>query len=190
MFQYVFTNFDKRDEVLYFISSIWSSRGKLTQTDDTSQKNTKAKTNAKDVSLDLTEEDWNLILGGSQEVKCSKDDYIVKEGEGFFGLVQLTRGAGKIQREKSGEVLRLIKSKDDGIFGEISFFQGGNASASIIATQDNTVFNVIAGPFLCILFQYYPSIEGRFYHYISCILAKRAALRYKQIDCREKEDKS
>jgi CRP-like cAMP-binding protein len=66
----------------------------------------------------------------------------------------------------------LGRMSESETFGEISFLFGGPASATIIA-DDNVELYIIEGSFVNILFVKYPSLGGRFYHYLASVLAHR-----------------
>lgn len=46
-----------------------------------------------------------------------------------------------------------------------------------MADEDDTNIHVIEGYFLDILFDYYPPLSGRFYHYLATVLSTRLKLR-------------
>ena len=51
----------------------------------------------------------------------------------------------------------------------------------MIAKSDDVEINVIEGTFLSLLFQKYVGLEGRFYHYLACILINRISKREKAL---------
>ena len=64
----------------------------------------------------------------------------------------------------------------DETFGEISFLQGGSrgANASVIANSDDGVeLTIIEGYYINALFNVNPGFAGRFYQYLSMVLAHR-----------------
>jgi len=66
---------------------------------------------------------------------------------------------------------------NDSIFGEISFLEGTAATASVVANEPDTVVRVLESYYLDVLFDYYPGLSGRFYHYLATVLATRLKLR-------------
>jgi len=58
-------------------------------------------------------------------------------------------------------------------FGEIGFLMGGIGQSSVIANDNNVELYIIEGSFINALFAKYPALAGRFYHYISSVLARR-----------------
>eukprot|EP01125_Pyxidicula_operculata_P005664 TRINITY_DN1986_c0_g1_i1.p1 TRINITY_DN1986_c0_g1~~TRINITY_DN1986_c0_g1_i1.p1 ORF type:complete len:2857 (+),score=968.14 TRINITY_DN1986_c0_g1_i1:65-8635(+) len=85
-------------------------------------------------------------------------------------------------RRRSSSVKSVVVgylTADDGVFGEISFLENGRATASVIAQVATEVY-IIEAYFLNILFQHFPALAGRFYHYLAGVLAKRVITREQQ----------
>jgi len=55
------------------------------------------------------------------------------------------------------------------LFGEMSFLEGGAATASVIADEDAVDMYIIEGYFINIVFVKYPDLAGRFYCYIASV---------------------
>ena len=62
-------------------------------------------------------------------------------------------------------------------FGEISFLQGGKATASVIAQKKRTEIQFIEDNYLYAVFARYPQVAGRFFQYVATILESRLRLR-------------
>jgi len=71
----------------------------------------------------------------------------------------------------------LGKMVESEMFGEISFLEGGAATASVVADSDKVEIYVIEGYFINVLFVRQPGLAGRFYHHLSSLLALRLAIR-------------
>ena len=128
----------------------------------------------------LTEEDRALILKGAKCVTYQKDDAVINQGDQFQRIFQLSRGGCRIEKmDDTGQraVLGRMVPDDGAVFGEISFLEGGAASASVIADENDTQVFVIEGYFLNVLFEKYPSMGGRFYHFLAQMLSKRLKQR-------------
>lgn len=140
----------------------------------------------------LTRRDWEVILLGSQIVTFKKDEaVVVDQVTQHQRLYYILSGTCRIEKavdpssedSKSKKRSDLISSKtgklllghmyESETFGEISFLFGGRASASVIADSEEVKLYLIEGRFLDILFVKYPSLAGRFYHYLSSVLAHR-----------------
>mmetsp|Transcript_30162 Transcript_30162/g.75706 ORF Transcript_30162/g.75706 Transcript_30162/m.75706 type:complete len:201 (+) Transcript_30162:1-603(+) len=63
------------------------------------------------------------------------------------------------------------------MFGEISLLKHGQATASIVADEDNTILYVLEGKFLDSLFRTEPGLPSRFY----CFLATSQASRLREL---------
>jgi len=126
--------------------------------------------------------DWNLILNGARIVNFKKDDIVMKEGEATTRVFQLVRGECRFEKVIDGHnkvlgKMALAEGSTDSLFGEISFLEGGKASASVVCDKDETQIAIIEGYWLDVLFQYYPELSGRFYHYLANVLSKRLKQR-------------
>uniref|UniRef100_A0A6B2KXK5 Cyclic nucleotide-binding domain-containing protein n=1 Tax=Arcella intermedia TaxID=1963864 RepID=A0A6B2KXK5_9EUKA len=116
-------------------------------------------------------EDWSLILKGSVMLTFPENHYIIKEGERVCRLYQIQSGSCKVvQRQQPDQVLATINSEDK-ILGERCFLDGGKATASVITTQPTKVI-AIEAYFLNFLLQIKPDLVGRFFHYVSTLLAR------------------
>eukprot|EP01100_Stratorugosa_tubuloviscum_P012523 TRINITY_DN597_c0_g2_i10.p1 TRINITY_DN597_c0_g2~~TRINITY_DN597_c0_g2_i10.p1 ORF type:complete len:877 (+),score=349.05 TRINITY_DN597_c0_g2_i10:674-3304(+) len=117
----------------------------------------------------LTEEDWAMLLKGANVCKFTKDQIIINEGQQYQRLFHLTKGRCRVER--TGNKLGTMKEKET--FGEISFLEGSGAAVTVIADEDEIELQIIEGYFVNRLFNLRDGIEGRFYHYLSTILARR-----------------
>jgi len=91
-------------------------------------------------------------------------------------IFQVSKGSCRIEKKEASK-LQILGKIERSIFGEISFLEGGVASASVIADVDNTTVHIIEGYFLNILFQYHSELAGRFFNYICNVLSKRLSER-------------
>lgn len=200
---YSFTGFQDYEDAFQFIRSIWKHQSgqKAPAAPTKSSKKDKAPDAAAASSTSSpagddeetptsgdasnkwlpSAEDWDLILKGARTVTYKKDDVVIREGEQFRRIFQLARGECRFEKIIDGKSKVLGKmgkdSKDDNLFGEISFLEGGRASASVVCDKDDTQIAIIEGYFLEILFEYYPDLPGRFYHYLAAVLSKRLKQR-------------
>lgn len=128
--------------------------------------------------FELTEQDWSRILKGANLVNFQKGDAVIKEGDTFQRVFQLLKGSACIQKEVNGVMTVLGRlTAEDGIFGEISFLEGGSATASIVADEPDTAVYIIEGYFLNVFFERNPGFSGRFYHFLAHLLSKRIKSR-------------
>lgn len=130
-----------------------------------------------------TAADWTVILKGARTTTFKKDDMVMKEGEATTRVFQLVAGECRFEKVFEGESRVLGKmslsegSTTDNMFGEISFLEGGKASASVVCNKDDTSIAIIEDYWLDVVFSYYPEIAGKFYHYLANVLSKRLKQR-------------
>jgi len=94
-----------------------------------------------------------------------------------YRLFQISTGSCRIEKSIDEDVTHIATISDGEIFGEIAFLEGSGATASVVADEDNTVIHVIEGYYLDILFDYFPHLSGRFYHYLATVLSTRLKSR-------------
>eukprot|EP00004_Rigifila_ramosa_P010800 TRINITY_DN2286_c0_g1_i1.p1 TRINITY_DN2286_c0_g1~~TRINITY_DN2286_c0_g1_i1.p1 ORF type:complete len:916 (+),score=253.09 TRINITY_DN2286_c0_g1_i1:260-2749(+) len=117
----------------------------------------------------LTEKDFQLFQEGAKVVTYSKDQVVLREAESSRSLFQIARG--KVRIEKNGQSLRVLE--EGSMFGEMSFLEGGVASASVVAHEDKTSIYIIEGTFIESLLKVEPGLPGRFYRALAMNLAER-----------------
>jgi len=134
-------------------------------------------------ALKISDEDWVKILAGTKTENFEKDRHVIEQDKiRKPRLFQIKEGSCRIEKElENNNVLllgRMTNNENDSIFGEISFFdQGRKSTASVLTDSDNTVIRKIEGYYLNVLFEYYPNLPGRFFHYIAKILSNRLKVR-------------
>jgi hypothetical protein len=125
----------------------------------------------------LTQDDWENILKGANLVTLAKDEVIINEGDKLQRIYQVAKASCRIEKGIERKTVLGRMGKEDGVFGEISFLEGGAATASVVADENEATVYIIEGYYLDILFQRNPRLSGRFYHYLAQLLAKRVAQR-------------
>lgn len=121
-----------------------------------------------------SKEDWELILKNARQQTYEPDEKIVNEGEFHTQRIsQIISGECRIERIINGvsEVMKFKMSEGD-MFGEISFLQGGAASASVIA-QTKVELSSVDAYSIKVLAELKPGLAGRFYKYIASIIRTR-----------------
>mmetsp|Transcript_20399 Transcript_20399/g.22660 ORF Transcript_20399/g.22660 Transcript_20399/m.22660 type:complete len:173 (+) Transcript_20399:589-1107(+) len=126
-----------------------------------------------------SEQDWKLIARGSYTQTLEEREAVILEGTEVPCIYQVGAGSCLVRKNMDGEDTAVGEIKEGSMFGEISYLNPSekNASASIIASKDDTMVNCIEKYYLEILFEYYPSMEARFYHYLAHILSTRIKQR-------------
>eukprot|EP01126_Amoeba_proteus_P052529 TRINITY_DN6351_c0_g1_i8.p1 TRINITY_DN6351_c0_g1~~TRINITY_DN6351_c0_g1_i8.p1 ORF type:complete len:257 (-),score=80.33 TRINITY_DN6351_c0_g1_i8:226-996(-) len=177
-------DFDNLKEAWGLINSVYQNRkteggddSGVIVDDDDSTEGKKQDSN----SLSPTEEDWTLILSGTRSVRYANSEYVIQqEQQQYQRIFQITKGKCRIEKQlDSGVTVTLAQIGAGSIFGEISFLEGagGKATASVVASEDDTIISIIEGFFLDVAFEYYPGLSGRFYHYLAQILSGRLKQR-------------
>jgi hypothetical protein len=89
----------------------------------------------------LTKEDWDLVLKGAKTEVYSKGETVICEGQQYQRLYHIGRGSCLIKRDN--KILRRLEQGE--MFGEISFLEGGGASATIEAGESGVELYIIEG---------------------------------------------
>jgi len=176
-----FKDFENIDEVYNILTSL-KKRKKINESSEEEDQSDNEGTG--ESGIGDNEDDWRLILdNGTITAKYSKDEHVITEGDVTKRIYQISKGSCRIVKTREDdttiEIAKIHSGESvDSIFGEISFIGGGNkaASASVIADEDTTIY-IIEPYFLNILFQYNPSLCGRFYYFLSKVLCKRLSKR-------------
>jgi len=114
--------------------------------------------------LSLSQEDWALILEGSECVTYMKDQFILREGENFDSIYQIGNGIVRIEKRFGEKVEILGTMGTSEMFGEISFLGGDGASVDIVADQNNVDIYIIGKAYIEGFFKHKDTgIEGKFY---------------------------
>ena len=75
------------------------------------------------------------------------------------------------------------------LFGEMSFLEGGGATASVITDSDTVEMYILEGHFINIVFVKHPDLSGRFFAYLASVIAERLNSREKAIAKAAKKSK-
>lgn len=186
---WIIGHLENADDVHSFAGSIWKhqqSQGgpkkELKRITTKKSADTEGDENAGQASYLPLPAEWTAILNGARVVNFKKDDIVMKEGEATTRVFQLVHGECRFEKVIDGQnkvlgKMALAEGSTDNLFGEISFLEGGKASASVVCDKDETQIAIIEGYWLDVLFQYYPELSGRFYHYLANVLSKRLKQR-------------
>ncbi len=78
-------------------------------------------------------------------------DEIITEGEPGEGLKILRSGCVAISCKADGQIIDLSELKECALFGEMSFFSGHNATATVTARRNCTVYELTRGNYCKLL---------------------------------------
>jgi CRP-like cAMP-binding protein len=124
----------------------------------------------------LTEADWELLTKGAKRVKLARDEAVVREGDVYQCVYQIASGQCRVTA-RSGSVLATLHEGE--VFGEVSFVQRSptGASATVIADGGDVELIVLEGYYVYAASQEKPGFGGRFFRYLSTVLAQRIEKR-------------
>jgi len=123
-------------------------------------------------SLECSKEDWKLILLGGRELQFQPGETVLREGDVFQRIYQVSSGKCSVLKDIDGSRQVLANLTQAATFGEISFVLGCSASASVVADSAMDVY-VIEAEYLKQLFKRDAALAGRFFRYLSQVLEKR-----------------
>lgn len=143
--------------------------------------------------LGITPEEVHTELFNSIDTDCngciSFDEYCSWWTRGIADNVRLEQVSKMLKRKYFARFLRSITStarisntsltakilgtaEKGEVFGEITFLEGGGASASVIA-ESHVEYCMIEGHVLQILFEWKPQLAAKFFNFIATTLEKR-----------------
>jgi extracellular factor (EF) 3-hydroxypalmitic acid methyl ester biosynthesis protein len=137
--------------------------------------------------LDLSDEDWQLLLQGAECNTYQKHDVVISEGSQSRRLWYLSSGSCRVEHcvvpdgdaaADGGDAMPFrsvsLGTMQPGVlFGEIGYLEEIPATASVIAAVDDTVCYAISADTAEMLFFRAPALAGRFYRFMALKLSER-----------------
>ncbi len=120
----------------------------------------------------LSDSDWQQLLNKARRQSFRKDDVLIEEGSQQKILYILRSGYVRVDRNHDGQLLTYARLGPGELFGEMSFLEQADASASVIAEEDVEV-DAIDGPYLTSLLASEPGFSARFYNSLAVTLSHR-----------------
>lgn len=121
----------------------------------------------------LTEEDWNLLIGGSKVKVFKKGDVIISAGKAS-SLYQIVDGTVSIKKEIHGQSTILTRLHAPQTFGEVSFFlQEKTSNYDIVVESEEVSVYLIELYFIYLMFERVEGFASRWLKYLCAILARR-----------------
>ncbi len=120
----------------------------------------------------LTDDDEKRLLEGANHRTCSDGEVILAEGETRHALNILQKGKARVERMHGEFTVEVSQLEEGELFGEMSFVEDFEASASVVA-DGTCVVDVIPGEYIRELLAPEPDLAVRFYHSIAEILSRR-----------------
>lgn len=121
---------------------------------------------------DLTADDRDALLAGARHLALETDAPLIQAGARREGLYLLRRGAVRIVRASQGENVVIARVVAGALFGEMSFFENEDASASVEAECPCDV-DLIPREHVYALFRGRSDFEKRFYQSLATLMAQR-----------------
>ncbi|PRP84669.1 hypothetical protein PROFUN_07919 [Planoprotostelium fungivorum] len=129
-----------------------------------------------------TKVDWDLMLRDAEMLTFRSGQVIVEEGSSHQRIYQIISGQCRVEKKNTTSTPTLLSVIPPGeIFGEISFLEKGEASASVRAASERVEVCVVEGNTLYSLFQNTPGLSGRFYKFLAGVTLKRLQNREKAL---------
>jgi len=127
------------------------------------------------LTMDLTEEDWQRFLMGAKQLRYRKGEYVLREGAPTKALYQILQGSLRVELQlKDQPTAVVVGHRGAGeMFGETSLLKAGVATASIVTDSEEAILVCIDGQYLESLFQSHPRLPGRFFAFLASYQAKR-----------------
>jgi hypothetical protein len=172
------------------LESLWANFGQKSSSANLMASSSQMLTVGQSIEVDqslsdaLTADDWKLILDKSKQFIYNKNDVVIKQGDQSpQNLYQLAHGRCRVEQvrpeDDSVHVVGVINSGET--FGEISFLQNSQITASVVADDDRVEIYVIEGDHLNEIFNDYPAVPGRFYKYLATLISNRLHNREMEI---------
>jgi len=136
------------------------------------------------LSETLTADDWKLILDKSKQRFFDKNQVVIRQGDkSDQNLYQLAQGRCRVEQQRpEDDTYQALGFMNAGeTFGEISFLQNSQITASVVADEDKVEIYVIEGDYLNEIFNDHPAIPGRFYKYLATLISNRLHHREMEI---------
>eukprot|EP01097_Dermamoeba_algensis_P001225 TRINITY_DN1461_c0_g7_i1.p1 TRINITY_DN1461_c0_g7~~TRINITY_DN1461_c0_g7_i1.p1 ORF type:complete len:611 (+),score=141.89 TRINITY_DN1461_c0_g7_i1:1642-3474(+) len=187
--KYIFRELNEAKDAHFLITSLINKEGEI--------KTARGKPSQPEPSQQLTslsdhhlsKDDWKIVLEGFIGVRVvtyKPRAHVIRQDNVYEQIFQIARGSCIITKkptngENNGEPVKLGVTESGEMFGEISFLDGGSATASVIAGEQGADVYIIEKNFMNILFVRQPRLAGRFYNYLCHVLSERLKAREKTL---------
>jgi CRP-like cAMP-binding protein len=117
----------------------------------------------------LTANDWALIIDKSAQLEFKPGEALIYQGKQPARIFLLLAGSARIEAEPKLKIADIAAGE---ICGDMSFLEGAQASASVIANQKVEAL-AVSWRSLHELFDLYPHLASRFYRSLALNLSRR-----------------
>jgi CRP-like cAMP-binding protein len=120
----------------------------------------------------LTAEDRVRVMARAERLRFEPEQVILAQGEHRHALFVLESGEARVERRHDEVCLEIARLSAGEIFGEMSFVEEFEASASVVADTACEV-SVVGAEHVRAMIEETPDFYGRFYQSIAKILSRR-----------------
>ena len=120
----------------------------------------------------LTDADRRRLIGKATRREYAPGETIVRQGDRRHAVYVLDEGEARVERSHGEFYVEVAQLGPGEVFGEMSFLEGFEASASVVADSACTV-HVIDGKEVEEMIEADPGFYGRFYHSLALTLSQR-----------------
>lgn len=124
-------------------------------------------------SSSLTVADMEMIMRGAKVSCYKKNEVVLQEGKSYQNLFQVLQGSLAAQLGKGDEVTVLSVMQEGDVFGEMSFLEGGSASASVVAAEEDCMVCHVEKSHLDRVAEVHPEFSAHLFKFLAITLAKR-----------------
>jgi len=127
----------------------------------------------------LTKKDWEILRKGAKCKNYGANEVIIEEGESYQKIFFINKGSCEVTKitKDNGECITVGMMLEGATFGEISFLDGGCASAGVVASKDGAEVMYLDGSFIRVLINSQEDIGGKFYKFLATVVARRLSKR-------------
>ncbi|HEX5339319.1 MAG TPA: cyclic nucleotide-binding domain-containing protein [Gammaproteobacteria bacterium] len=122
----------------------------------------------------LTDDEYQALLQASERKIYKPGDVLIQEGQPQTNLYVIVKGEVKVQRDHGeGFSIEIARHGPGEIFGDMSFIEGQDASAGVVAAEEEVLAFVVTHDHIHRLAQSNPAFSGHFYQSLAEILSRR-----------------
>ncbi len=129
----------------------------------------------------LSPNDWVLIQAKSQRRKYKLGDEIIRQGARSEAIFIIRRGEASVELAGTGSRTIVATLGPEDVCGEMSFLEQGQATAAVVAKDDEVEADELPSRELRAIFEAFPGLASRFYLSLAVILAQRLKITSKEL---------
>eukprot|EP01117_Protostelium_nocturnum_P014922 TRINITY_DN5734_c0_g1_i1.p1 TRINITY_DN5734_c0_g1~~TRINITY_DN5734_c0_g1_i1.p1 ORF type:complete len:931 (+),score=354.79 TRINITY_DN5734_c0_g1_i1:216-3008(+) len=170
-------------EVLALITRLWKKSSSTTQSTPTKRRNSIWRVPSKGDTDSFKEEEtpvwepiesdlWTPIFEVATTTTFKKGEIVLPKGDSNPKIYQILNGICSVEFT-TGEKNTAVKMGRGDVFGEINYWYGGGATATILADQDGVVVYSVDRSVLEELFKKKPELSVKFFSFIANQIGNR-----------------